>query len=342
MTDFSWAESSGEPPPAPQQGKPRGRRLLSAAAIFVVVGALVAGFGLGWTAYSINGPGALPATTVEVVAAPRGSTDGRSLLPDVRGLQAVDARQAIVDSGLPDTAISLVDAPSALPAGTVVEQDPIGGTSAATEVILFVSVPGTVPAAVGMPAEQIRQTLLDLGVRVVETVVYESTSAEGTVTAIEPASGSVLPEEVAITVSGPASSLYLSSLDPIEQRCSDDEASVNGAAYLFALVCSPGTDLEAQVYLLNRLTVSLSGTMGVDDESDPAYSGRVSVWADGRQVFTSPVRYGQSVPFEVATVGVLRLEVRLSRDDNDADGRIVLGDPLLVGGPDQIDMLDAG
>lgn len=320
--------------------RPSLHRNLVIGAVLSVSGVFLGGFGLGWTAHSINGPPALPPVTVQVAAPSEG--DGPSIpLPDVRGLLVADAEQAMIDAGLPPSAVTVVDAPSALPEDTVVRQDPVGGSEDVAAVTLYVSVPGVVPEVLGQPAETVRQSLFDLGVRVVERSLYQPGTPEGTVTSVEPAAGSALPDEVTITVSGPASSLFLSTLEPIESRCDEQETAVNGIDYQYAVVCSAGEQARSQVYLLDRLSTSLEGVAGITDESDPAYTAEVIILTDGRQVFSGALRYGQSTPFTIDTTDVLRLEVIFNSTTSGADGQLALGDTRVIGSPDQITELDA-
>jgi hypothetical protein len=318
------------------------RRFAAIGLTLIVLGVFAGGFAAGWASRAAVGGAAGAASEVDVIAAPTGAGAIDVPLPDVRGLAAVDAQQAMADAGLSPGVITVEDTPSAQPAGTVVRQDPIGGTANAERVTLFVSVPGQVPALVGQQADDADQTLIDLGVRVQHQQVYDPSIAEGTVTALDPPAGSPLPLEVTLTVAGPASSIFVSDLDAIQGGCSRGPAAINGTTYQDSLSCSPssyGDDEQVTTFLLDRLTSSVEGVIGVDDESDPGLTVDVRLVGDGRVLFTGTLRYGEASTFAADTRGVLRLELRYRATSEDESGTFALGDVRAVGAPDDITTL---
>ncbi|MCO7219371.1 PASTA domain-containing protein [Klenkia sp. PcliD-1-E] len=141
--------------------------------VLLAVGVLVLGAGLGCAGRSVVAPSADAPVEVDVVAAPADDTGGASRLPDVRGLALAAAQQAVAYAGLNPSPVTVVEVSSASPGGTVVGQDPVGGTSAASPVTLSVAVPGEVPALVAVLAEGfagdfqylVTATVLDVGRR---------------------------------------------------------------------------------------------------------------------------------------------------------------------------------
>ena len=332
--------------PSPKKRKlPRvpWRRFAAAALVLLALGLLAGGFAVGWVSHAALGSTG-GGTTVEVVEAPDGPDALDTALPDVRGLSVVDARQAIADVGLAAGAITTVEAPSAQAEGTVVRQDPIGGTSEAAEVTLFVAVPGKVPDLVGRSSDAADRALTELGVRIERKQVYDPTVDEGTVTGLSPAAGKPLPLVVTMSVAGPASSLYLSELQSLEGGCYAQEASINGQDYAHAVSCSPSSyDTEPQVttYLLDRRASSVEGVIGVTDDSDQGLGAAVSLVGDGRTLWSGTLRYGASTPFRADTRGVLRLEIRYRSTSEEATGSFALGDARAVGSPEDITALGA-
>lgn len=323
----------------PRPGSLGVRRTVVAAVIVAVVGVFVAGFGLGWTASRLAGPDELPETTVEVVAAP--PAEGAEVpLPDVRGLLLVDAQQSMADAGLTSDAVTVVDAPGALPAGTILRQDPVGGTEGASAVTLFVSVPGTVPDVVGTGAEDAVQLLRNLGGTVRQVARYSPGTPEGAVLAVDPAAGSPLPEEVVLTVSGPAASIFLAEVARAEGSCSSGRATVDGRERDHSVLCSPSTSESTTAYLLNRQVTSLEGVVGLADSSDPAATARIRIAVDDRVLLDTEVGYGTSTPIALDVTAGLRLTVSYSTANRSGSGRLVLGDVRLVGDPAGIDALD--
>jgi hypothetical protein len=336
-----------EDPAAPEQPRRRlpkvpWRRFAVAGLVLIAVGLLVGGFVVGWVTHAALGSSDGD-TTVEVVQAPDDADALDTALPDVRGLAVVDARQAIADVGLEATSIKAVDAPSALAEGTVVGQDPIGGTTGAGAVTLFVAVPGKVPDLVGKPSDEADRALTELGVRIERKQVYDPGVDEGTVTKLDPPAGKALPLVVTVTVAGPASSLYLAELQSLEGGCSAQETSIDGQDYLHALTCSPyyGGEPQVTTYLLDRRTSSIEGVIGVTDQSDPGYGAAASIVGDGKTLWSGTLRYGTGTPFTAKTSGVLRLEIRYRATSEEASGSFALGDARAVGSPDDITALGA-
>jgi hypothetical protein len=317
------------------------RRWRIVGAVLVLGGLFLAGFASGWSAHTLAGVPAAPDTTVQFVEAPSGYEAGEVVIPDVRGLAVADARQAVADAGIAVDRITVVEGPSALPAGTVTTQDPIGGSSGAGAVTLTVAVAGTMPELAGTPATAAAQTLLDLGVRAVQQQVYDPAVAEGTVLAVEPAAGSPLAPTATLTVAGPASSVFLAELDALESACSRGEISLNGQDHAHSLYCGAREREAVQVYLLDRQATLLTGVLGITDRSDPGASATVRILADGVTVFEGTATYGASAPFEARVAGALRVEIRFIATNEDADGEIGFGAVRAVGGPDGIDALAA-
>lgn len=319
----------------------RGRQLAVAGGLVLALGILLLGAGLGWTARSVTASPPDTESTVQVVEAPRAGDAAVVVLPDVRGLEAVVAQQALADAGVDSAAVTVLEAASALPPGTVVSQEPVGGTTGATQVTVYVAVAGTIPELVGTDASAAIQTLVELGVNAAVTEVYDPASPEGIVLALDPPAGSPLTEDVTVTVAGPAGSLYLDELTG-QNGCSTGAADVNGTTYQHALSCSAYSSGQTAIYLLDRRTVQLTGALGVLDTSDGDYVGTVVIRGDGRTLFATEVRYGSTVPFTVPTAGVLRLEIEYARVEvgtSSPSGSVVIADPRVVGSPADIDLL---
>jgi hypothetical protein len=331
-----------EPPTeaAPKRRRTGRRRALLAAGLLLLLGVFATGFGLGWTSGRAVSPDALPDTKAQVVAAPAKGDSKPVTLPDVRGLQLVDAQQAMADAGLPTTGVTVKDAPAALPAGTILRQDPIGGTVGAAGVTLFVAVPGTVPPVVGTQATDALQNLEDLGASVRQVARYAPGTPEGTVLDVTPPAGAPLATEVVLTVSGPADSVFLSDVKQASGSCGTGSASVNGVKHDNSVTCSPGSGETTAAWLLDRQVTQLTGVLGVEDRSDPGTTIAVRIAVDGRVVFDQVVGYGTATPFTVDVTGVLRLEVTYSSPSTSGQRQLALGDARLVGDPAGVAALD--
>ncbi|MGY1812859.1 PASTA domain-containing protein [Blastococcus sp. SYSU D00820] len=335
------AAAAPEQPAEEQPKAPRvpWKRIGLAGVVLVLLGVFGAGVGVGWAAGSRSVDGAAGDTTVQVIAAPTDAAGDLVAVPDVRGLVLVDAQQAILDAGLPLDIVSTRDAPSALPAGTVVSQDPVGGTEDAEAVTLFVAVPGTVPDLVGQTADAARTALLDLGARFQQVQVYDPAAREGTVLLVDPPAGSPLTGTVTVTVAGPADSVFLSDLDAVEGSCSTGEYPVNGTDYVNSLSCSTGSTARTTSYLVDRLATSLDAVVGIADTSEPGTAATIAVYGDGRELARVTVGYGQSQPISVPLAGVLRVDLQYIAVGDDDYGNLVLGDARAVGSPEAITQL---
>jgi hypothetical protein len=328
----------GEATPPPKRRRIPWKRLAVIGVVLVTLGVFTVGVATGW-ALGSRSAGASGDTTTEIIAAPTDAAGGVPVLPDVRGLLLVDAQQAVIDAGLPLDVVQTVDAPSALAAGTVLRQDPVGGTSKVSTVTLYVSVPGAVPDLVGRTADEARAELLALGVEFEQEQVFDPGAAEGTVLALNPPPGSSLASAITVTVAGPAASIFLADLDPIEGGCSTDDTSINGTDFANSLLCSASSYENTSTYLVDRVTTSLDMTVGISDDSDTDVRVRMVVVADGRPVAAVDAGYGQSQDISVPTTGVLRLEIRYTASGQ-GSGRLALGNARLTGSPEGITSLD--
>ena len=317
------------------------RRWRIVGALVLVAGLFLSGFFTGWSAHTLAGPPAVPDTTVELVPAPTDEDATDLLVPDVRGLTLDDARQAVADAGTPPGEIDVEEAPSALPAGTVTAQDPIGGSTGTGAVTLTVAVAGKMPDLVGQDSSDAAQTLLDLGVRAVQESVYDPDVEEGTVLAVDPAPGKPLAASATMTVAGPASSVFLAEIDATESACGTGPVALNGEDFDQSLTCSVGSSESSQVYLLDRQVAIVNGAVGITDDSDPATAAVVRVIGDGKVLWQGRARYGERAAVEVPVRGVLRLEIRWTGTNENAFGTLGLGDFRAVGSPDGVASLAA-
>ncbi len=317
------------------------KRIAVTGVAVLLAGVFGSGFGSGIAFESSTRDD--PATgdvTVEVAKAPTAAGDVVTL-PDVRGLALTDAQQAITDAGLSLGVVTAQDTPSALPAGTVVTQDPVGGTEGAESVTLFVAVPGVVPDLVGRTDEEARAALVALGSRFQQDSVYQPGAVAGTVLAVDPPAGSPLTGTVTVAVASPEGGVFLSDLQAVEGGCSADEVPINGTDYANSFYCSAGQRPSTTSYLLDRLTTGLSVTVGITDGSDPDAAAHVVVYGDGRVLAVVDPVYGQALPLDVPTAGVLRLTLEYSTTVQGSTVRVGFGDARVSGAPQDIATLDA-
>lgn len=143
---------------------------------------------------------------------PKTETPEETAVPSVTGLYQDDAIRRLKVAGFEAADGESRNHPSA-PAGTVLEQDPTGGTilprgSRITLAISEGQQEAQVPSVLGLTRRQAESALQEAGFRVGDVRLRPSNQARGEVIAVEPVVGTTLPtpSTVALTVSeGPAS-----------------------------------------------------------------------------------------------------------------------------------------
>lgn len=345
----SWSVSAPTGPYGPEAHRPAGpvaekprngfRVRRAIAALLALVSVFVAGTWTGWLLAAdrdatVAGP--------EIITVARAPGTGQTVVADVRGLPVADATQALVDGGADPGAIVVTEQPSALAAGTVVAQDPVGGSPVVADgVALVVAAPATVPDLVGQQAAQAVPDLEATGARVVVEERYDPAAEVGTVLGIVPEPGEPLIEEVRLAVAGPAASVFLDQLRAVSGSCSAGDLQIDGTDHAHGLRCSSRTDEPSAEFLLDRGIARMAGIVGIPDDEEPGPAAQLVLLGDGRELVTVELVYGRAVPVDVSTTGVLRLGVRVQAAE---DERVTaaLGDVILYGARDAVDGLTDG
>ncbi|HHV22982.1 MAG TPA: PASTA domain-containing protein [Propionibacterium sp.] len=263
------------------------------------------------------------------------------VMPDVRGLAEADARQALADYGVAADDITIDRVPHLSPEGFVVAQDPIGGTKNPGAVTLSLPETAQVPDLSGHDEESARTALLDRGASAVVVRRYAPGHQPGQVVESTPKAGEPLTATVEIVVAATPQTAYLSRIRN-SGHCSRSSVSVNGTKFENSTTCSAGRGNPRETYwLLNRRTATLTGTVGLDDRSNPDARVRLVIAGDGRELFSGELTYGQSWPFEVSTADVLRLTVTTERlDSSSSSATAVLGDAVVSGSVEDLATLE--
>lgn len=314
--------------------------------LFVAAAGLVGGFAAGWELRDRQTePTAAPivVTVDRPIVAVDSGTDISVSSPNVLGLSPSEAQQALIDAGADQSNIEVIDVPSAGQPGLVVTQLPPPGSPALDTIQLGVSVPATMPDTVGKNVADAREQLDKLGAQVRVIRRYDPAQPEGTVLGATPAAGAPLTASVELVVASPPSSVYLGQLDLVEGSCSDQAQTVNGTEYSAGVVCqSRENSANDSVWLLNRKVNQFKAVVGQSDDSDPGSTVAWAVYGDGKLLTQGTSAYGQAAPIDVNVTGMLRLTVSVtltSRPENAGSPALVFADPLLIGGPDEIESL---
>lgn len=136
-------------------------------------------------------------------------------VPEVVGLSAADARQALMDAGAQSVALSYQG--SSQPAGTAIGVDPtVGSTFTANQTLtLVVAQAYTVPYLVGQQSDVALQTLADEGLQVQVSYVLTGKDDQGQVLECSPQQGATIEAggTVTLTVSAKEPTDYRHLLD---------------------------------------------------------------------------------------------------------------------------------
>lgn len=312
----------------------RKQRLL----IIGVICLVFAGVGLasvaGWAAANklVVAEQELPKTEIKVISLPDYSQDVSARMPDVRGLTENDARQALVDAGIPAEFVSLTERDAAGKAGLIIQQTPVFGALNPNAVTLIVSTEASIPEMAGQPAEGIIGALQSLGARVEQVRIYEPGTTVGNVVRTEPEMGSAVPDVVKVYI---ADSPLTKSFDDFDRITGGDRTNSDvlhqGIKYKSALTLDAGRSdsVEKSAWDLKGVVTLLEGSYALDEESEGGVILRVR--GDGVLIDEATVTSTEPVPFEWKLLGVKTLMFEIQRTDKGKSGRLHLLDPLLKG-----------
>jgi len=307
--------------------------------------AFVLGAGYGHRQADQSAPEPQPVTQVTVVVqevppTSPGSADADTLrAPDVSGLDENTARR-VVAGAASDVDVTVSTRPAAGQSGLVIDQDPAPGELLAGSVTLVLSASAELPDVTGQAQADARATLEALGATVFINRTYVAGTQPGTALSTEPAAGAAMPATVTLIVAEPPASVALADVEPVEGGCSLDRFQANAVMYDNALRCSTSTNGSAFGVNLNRVVEQFTATLAIWDTNALDDAAVVEVSADGVVVLTQPVVFGQSVPIDIATTGVLRLTIRFITPETKDNTEVVLGDASLIGSEQGIDSLD--
>ncbi|PIF04442.1 MAG: hypothetical protein CSA63_00775 [Propionibacterium sp.] len=291
----------------------------------------------GWFLASASAPAA-EAPQVEIVEVPKVDTQENAVMPDLRGLKLVDAKQLLADAGFDPNVVSTTDVQWAGEPGTVIAQDPVGGETVGDSVSLQVSVKTVMPDVVGKSEFEATSKLAELGVTPEINEIFNLEKRTGTVLESTPKSGEPLSEQVTLTVAKPGGSLYLSQLEQVDRNCSSSDARLNGKVYQNSLECQGQKEEPATgFWLLDRHAMVLTGTVGVDDRGDATATGKITFIGDGKPLGSYDVSYAKPKEVSLNVENVLRLEIHVTTPNRE---EVVLADFLLKGAKDQIALLE--
>ena len=283
------------------------------------------------------------------VYAPEAVVEGR--IPNVVGLSEEEARRALSDAGVALSAVSTESVQYVGPADLVVRQSPeSGGPIGEQQIVLEVSTPAQMPDLAGSSEADARALLAGLGARITIVDQYQPGAAEGTVLSTEPAAGGEIADRATLHVAEPLSSVFLTQLSPAASSCRTGEGAViAGETQEEAIVClpEPGANPRSVTYALGGQVEYFRAEIGLDDEGDTEVPVAFRVFADGEEVYSRELEFGDTVPVEVPLLGSLQLRLETVAlgglaSQGTLSIRAAFGEPQLVGSRSAIDRISEG
>jgi hypothetical protein len=305
--------------------------------------AFVSGWGASNRAGNATAPHAAPEPVL--IAVPEYGQRAGVLMPDVRGLNQAEARQALSDAGVPGEIVAVEERPAAGVPGVVIQQTPVQGVSIdnAAQVLLVVSTPAVVPDVVGLTPAEGASELMGMGVRVNQVRVYAPGAQIGRIVSTVPGSGAGLPEEIVFNVADKAAELQLADKEPTTSRPStSSQVEINGVQYEREISLTGNEDPATTSWLISGNGVEMLGSAALNRRADDDDQAVLRILGDGRELHR--VTLTSKTPVALPTInvsGVQTLTVTVTAVQKAGETRprsvtVSLLDLKLLGSYDQI------
>lgn len=332
-------------PVGPRRRDVWGRRLRRAGIGMLVISAACLLLAGGWLVRGLVPSGGVDETTITVerpvrVDAPA-TRDGT--LPNVLGLSLEEARQVYADAGAEVTRIKVSQTPYVGREGTVVRQDPPAASKIGTRgaLTLVTSEQARMPDLRGVPADEARRRLGDMGIGATVVVRYVPRAQLGAVARTRPAAGDIARARATLVVSEAASSVALASLESVDGDCSVGDGDLDGRTVSDAVVCSPssGGGSTRQSYEVNDRVTAFKARVGLDTNA-PGSARVTLIVRQGASVVGTYALTSSPREIDVPLSGSRRVVLEVRRADDGADSAsAVLENARLAGARSGIDDL---
>lgn len=324
-----------------RQNKWKKIRIGAISALIVVL--FGGGVVLGWVANQVRQMLQLePVSTAETVEIPISDIEAGTTMPDLRGMTKNDALSALSDAGVPTSKVEVSEKARAGIANVVIEQTPAPGEANLQDIQLVVSTAAKVPDVVGKDRNAAISEVRELGSEAEIKEEFRADAKPGTVLAISPKVGEPMGDSVSMTIAAAGSSVYLSTVNSIDNYCSSSAERLNAKEYPQSLVCN--TDDEegySWEWDLQKRVAAVEMMVGISDSAQET-GGSVTViaYVDGKEVGRASATFGKPAKLSAPTAGGLRLKLvtvgtKASKDAWDTP-KVVLGDPRLIGTADDM------
>jgi serine/threonine-protein kinase len=183
-----------------------------------------------------------------------------------------------------------------------------------------------VPSVVGQSFPQAQTALQSAGFQVKATYEPDSGAPDGSVTAQDPAANASVAagSTVTLTVVKNSTGDFLSTLQPVGTGQGTDwavgAATVNAKPYAQAIVFGTRCNDKAVVqYNLGRAYQTLTGIVGLRDDSSSDALVQFDVIVDDKPVFTQQAKLGQDIAVNVPVAAGLRMDLQVTRVEKSCD-----------------------
>lgn len=266
-------------------------------------------------------------------------------MPDLVGMTEDEARADLADVGVEDGDIEVEEQESMLDPGSVIEQVPSAGSAVSGSVNLIIAVPvPEVPDFIGADISEVRDWADERGITVVETEVLDDEQDEGAVVKTTPAAGADPAVELAVDVVVAPMTQALAGLEPADTancQVETGDADLSGDVYPDSIQLVTDTYREGicQVdYDLGRDWTSFKVAVGLRDDAPTASRVKITVIADGDELFNETMNIGTARDLDLDVSGVLRLTLFAQRVSESGERPVgVFGNARLTAPPEDAD-----
>lgn len=335
------------------ESKKKGGRwpwILRASYLLLTIAVGGAGVICGWFAHArLTTPEVQPPDT-KVIRVPAVDSAAGQRMPDVRGMSKDDALTALFDLGFDTSQVAVEKLAWAGDENIVIEQSPAPGVSDISDLKVRISARATVPEVIGKSDSDAVEAIRTLGGEVNVKEVFDPNKTPGTVLAVQPKTGEVLPDTVTLEVAQAGGSVYLAELDMVEgwgSRATDSQ--ISGKSFTSALSLDSDDEGEVYEWNLQKRAQLIQGYFGMaDDERINEGSVTIVFYGDGKELAKTTAKFGELKELSFPVKDVLRLSVKVFGDDGDPESSnwstpdAILGDVRIIGTQQDIDTMIGG
>lgn len=321
-------------------------------ACYLLLTIAVGGAGLicGWFAHARLTTSQVQPPDTKVIRVPAVDNAAGQRMPDVRGMSKDDALTALFDLGFDTSQVAVETLAWAGDENIVIEQSPAPGVSDISDPKVRISTRATVPEVIGKSDSDAVEAIRALGGEVNVKEVFDPNQSPGTVLAVQPMTGEVLPDTVTLEVAQAGGSVYLAELDMVEGSGSYATGSqISGKSFTSVLSLRSHTEGKLYEWNLQKRAQLIQGYFGMsDDERINEGSVTIVFYGDGNELAQITAKFGELKELSLPVKDVLRLSAKVFGDDGNPESsnwstpQAILGDVRIIGTQEDIDTMIGG